>query len=104
VPVSIIVSTTLQELEAGTGQAVTAGGTLLPMSDVIRLAAHAHHYLAIFDKHTKEALYLGRSKRLAPAGQRIVLHACAWRCGLRPSHGAVASSDLRPGRRSGFHV
>ncbi len=74
-PATLIVSTTLQELESGTGQAVTAGGSLLPMSDVIRLASHAHHYLVIYDKHTREPLYLGRSKRLASVGQRIVLHA-----------------------------
>jgi uncharacterized protein DUF222 len=74
-PVTIIVSTTLQDLESGTGHAVTAGGTLLPMSDVIRLAAHAHHYLVVFDKHTGQTLYLGRSKRIASPGQRIVLHA-----------------------------
>jgi hypothetical protein len=74
-PATIIVSTTLQELQSATGQAVTAGGTLLPMSDVIRLAAHAYHYLVIFDQHTQEPLYLGRSKRCASAGQRIVLHA-----------------------------
>jgi hypothetical protein len=74
-PVTIIVSTTLQELESGAGQAVTGGGTLLPMSDVIRMASHAHHYLSVFDKHTSEPLYLGRTKRLASAGQRIVLHA-----------------------------
>ncbi len=74
-PVTIIVSTTLQELESGIGQAVTGGGTLLPMREVIRLASHAHHYLSIFDKHTREPLYLGRTKRLASAGQRIVLHA-----------------------------
>ena len=35
----IIVSTTLKELESGCGQAVTASGTLLPMSDVIRMAS-----------------------------------------------------------------
>ena len=43
-PVTIIVSTTLDQLEKGTGQAVTGAGTLLPMRDVIRLAAHAYHY------------------------------------------------------------
>ena len=74
-PVTIIVSTTLQELESAAGHAVTAGGTLLPMSEVIRLAAHAHHYLVVFDKHTGQTLYLGRSKRIASPGQRIVLHA-----------------------------
>ena len=48
-PVTVIVSTTLQELTSGTGRAVTGGGTLLPMRDVIRMARHAYHYLAVFD-------------------------------------------------------
>ena len=74
-PCTIIVSTTLQELESGDGHAVTGGGTLLPLSDVIRLASNSHHYLYIYDKHTEEPLYPARSKRLASAGQRIVLHA-----------------------------
>jgi hypothetical protein len=73
-PVSVIVSTTLQELQSAAGVAVTGGGSLLPMREVIRLASHANHYLAVFDAHTREALYLGRSKRIASAGQRIVLH------------------------------
>lgn len=74
-PATIIASTTLQDLQSAAGHAVTGGGTLLPMSDVIRQASHSYHYLVIFDKHTQEPLYLGRSKRLASAGQRIVLHA-----------------------------
>jgi hypothetical protein len=74
-PVSIIVTTTLQDLESAAGCAVTGGGTLLPMSDVIRMASHSHHYLSIFDKHTNVPLYLGRTKRIASPGQRLVLHA-----------------------------
>ncbi|MDQ2637533.1 MAG: HNH endonuclease, partial [Actinomycetota bacterium] len=73
-PATIIVSTTLQELQSGAGHAVTAGGSLLPMRDLIRLASHAYHYLAVFDKHTGQALYLGRTKRFASPAQRIVLH------------------------------
>jgi hypothetical protein len=72
-PASIIVTTTLRELEASSGKALTGGGTLLPMSDVIRLAGHAHHYLAIFDKGKALALY--HTKRLASPAQRIVLYA-----------------------------
>src|SRR5271163_442825 len=72
-PASIVVTTTLTELEAGAGKALTAGGTLLPMSDVIRMARHAHNYLAIFDKGKALALY--HTKRLASPGQRIVLYA-----------------------------
>ncbi|HSS24950.1 MAG TPA: HNH endonuclease signature motif containing protein [Mycobacterium sp.] len=74
-PVSVIVSTTLQELTSGTGRAVTGGGTLLPMRDVIRMASHAYHYLAIFDEHSSRPLYLGRSRRIASSDQRIVLYA-----------------------------
>jgi hypothetical protein len=72
-PASIIVTTTLDELEKGAGKAMTGGGTLLPMSDVIRLGSHAHHYLAIFDKGKSLALY--HTKRLASPAQRIVLYA-----------------------------
>jgi hypothetical protein len=72
-PASIIVTTTLQELQAASGKGLTGGGTLLPMFDVIRLARHAHHYLAIFDKGSAIALY--HTKRLASTGQRIVLYA-----------------------------
>ena len=42
------------------------------MSDVIRLARHARHYLAIFDKGKALALY--HTKRLASPAQRIVLY------------------------------
>ena len=64
---------TLQELEAGYGQAVTATGTLLPIPTVIKLASHAYHYLSVFDKHTGRALHLARTRRIASADQRIVL-------------------------------
>ncbi|KKC01969.1 HNH endonuclease signature motif containing protein [Mycobacterium nebraskense] len=72
-PAAIVVTTTLNDLEAAAGKGLTGGGTLLPMSDVIRLARHAHHYLAIFDKGKPLALY--HTKRLASRGQRIVLYA-----------------------------
>ncbi len=72
-PATIIVSTTLAELESAAGTALTGGGSLLPMSDVIRLARHARHYLAIFDQGKAIGLY--HTKRLASPGQRIVLYA-----------------------------
>lgn len=79
-PCTIIVSTTLQDLQSAAGVAVTAGGTLLPMSDVIRLASQSNHYLVVYDKHTNEPLYCGRAKRFATPGQRIVLHALERGC------------------------
>ena len=71
-PVSIIVTTTLKDLEAATGKARTGGGTLVPMPDVIRMASQAHHYLAIFDDAKPLALYHG--KRFASPAQRLMLY------------------------------
>ncbi|MGH3725552.1 MAG: HNH endonuclease signature motif containing protein [Mycobacterium sp.] len=73
-PVTVVVTTTLGELEDAAGIATTGGGTRLPMRDLIRMAAHAHHYLSIVDDDGRP-LYLGRTKRIASADQRIVLHA-----------------------------
>jgi hypothetical protein len=47
----------------------------LPMRDVIRMARHAYHYLAVFDDHQSRPLYLGRSRRIASPDQRVVLYA-----------------------------
>ncbi|NTY58040.1 HNH endonuclease signature motif containing protein [Mycolicibacterium sphagni] len=72
-PVTMIVTTTLQDLQAGAGHAVTAGGTLIPITDLIRMATPSYNYLAVFDGVTGQSLWLGRSKRLASADQRIML-------------------------------
>jgi hypothetical protein len=72
-PVSIVVTTTLTDLEAAAGKGLTGGGTVVPMSDLIRMASHAHHYLALFDNGKALALY--HTKRLASPAQRIMLYA-----------------------------
>ncbi len=72
-PVTVIVTATLQDLQAKAGHGVTAGGTLIPIRDVIRMATPAYNYLAVFDGVTGKSLWLGRAKRLASADQRIML-------------------------------
>ena len=72
-PVTVIVRTTLQDLESRAGIGTTGGGTRLPIKDVIRMGAHATHYLAIFDRATGAALDLFRTRRVASAAQRIML-------------------------------
>jgi hypothetical protein len=72
-PTSIIIRTTLQDLESRAGVGVTGGGTVLPISTVIRFASHANHYLAVFDGATGSALDLFRARRVASAAQRIML-------------------------------
>ena len=74
-PVTVIVTVSIQDLQAQSGHAVTAAGTFLPVRDLIRLAAPAYHHLTIFDGVTGRALWLGRTKRIATPDQRIVLHA-----------------------------
>ena len=92
-PATIIVTTTLQDLESASGTGLTGGGTRLPMSDVIRMARHSHHYLAIFDKAKAVALY--HTKRLASPGQRIVLYAN--KCeGCALQHGYAMSAGSNP--------
>ncbi|OBB70702.1 MULTISPECIES: HNH endonuclease signature motif containing protein [Mycolicibacterium] len=72
-PVSIVVRTTLQDLESRAGVGTTGGGTVIPIKDVIRMAGHANHYLAVFDRATGSALDLFRTKRIASPAQRIML-------------------------------
>jgi len=70
-PASIIVTTTLAELEVAAGRGLTGGGTM-PMSDVIRLARHARHYLAIFDKGKALALYHTKTPGHPRATNRLI--------------------------------
>ncbi|MBX9639492.1 MAG: HNH endonuclease [Mycobacteriaceae bacterium] len=86
-PVSIIVTTTLKDLEAGAGKARTGGGTLVPMSQLIRWAASSHHYLAVFDQAKPLALF--HEKRFANLAQRIMLLAKEGGC-TRPGCDAPA--------------
>lgn len=88
-PVTAIITMSLKELEAASGHALTGGGSLIPMRQAIAMAAHAHHYLLIYDDDGR-ALHLGRARRLASADQRLVLHAtdrgCTFPACTRPGH------------------
>jgi Domain of unknown function (DUF222) len=85
-PVTVVITTTLAELDQAARAAVdasvpmpaparTGGGSLLPMRDLIRMAANAIHYLAVFDDHTERPLYLGRQRRIASVDQRLICYA-----------------------------
>lgn len=79
-PVTVVVTTTLQELTAAAGHGVTASGTVIPMRELIAMAAHAVHYLAVFDGHSNRPLYLGRARRIASPDQRLALFAAERGC------------------------
>ncbi len=96
-PVTVVVSTTLAELTnaADVAPARTGGGSRLPMRDLIRLAANAIHYLAVFDDHTGRPLYLGRQKRIATQDQRLICYA--------RDRGCTRPNCLEPGYRCEVH-
>ena len=79
-PVTIVATATLADLTAGAGRAHTGGGALLPIPTLIRMAADAHPYLALFDSAKEIQLYFGRSRRTASPGQRLVLQALERGC------------------------
>jgi hypothetical protein len=72
-PTTVIIRTTLQDLEARAGIGVSGGGTIIPIADVIGMAANANNYLAVFDNATGAALDLFRARRTATVAQRIML-------------------------------
>ena len=85
-PVTLIATATLAQIEQAIHAindpsipmppaARTGGGSRIPMRDLLRMAANAIHYLAIFDDHSERPLYLGRTKRIASADQRIICYA-----------------------------
>jgi hypothetical protein len=79
-PVSIVATVELKDLQAKAGRARTGGGSWLPTTDLIRMAAHADNYLLIMDKAKPLQLYQGRSTRLATPAQRLVLYALERGC------------------------
>jgi hypothetical protein len=105
-PVTVVVTTTLAELDRAAhavadpsipmpAPAHTGGGSRLPMRDLIRMAANAIHYLAVFDDHFKRPLYLGRQKRIATTDQRLICYA--------RDRGCTRPNCLVPGYRCEVH-
>jgi hypothetical protein len=105
-PLTVVATTTLAELNQAAHAVVdelvpmpapahTGGGSRLPMPDLIRMAAKAIHYLAVFDEHTGRPLYLGRQKRLATADQRRICYA--------RDRGCTRPNCLEPGYRCEVH-
>lgn len=74
-PVTVIATVALQDLQDHAGVATTGGGSLIPMRDLIRMAGRSMPYLCVFDDHSARPLYFGRAKRLAGPDQRLALHA-----------------------------
>ena len=74
-PVSIVVTTTLQELESAAGIPGTGGGKLAADARGDPDGQSCAALSAFYDQHTGRELHPGETKRIASAAQRIVLHA-----------------------------
>jgi hypothetical protein len=92
-PVTVIVTMSIDQLETGLGLATTATGGVIPVPDALAMAENVHPVLALFD-HAGAPLHLGRGKRLASVEQRLLL--TAWQrgctrpgCDMPASHCAV---------------
>ncbi|HEY9379576.1 MAG TPA: DUF222 domain-containing protein, partial [Jiangellaceae bacterium] len=72
VPATLIITAKLDDLERKTGHVTTAHGGLIPVRDVLRMAALARLVPAVFDADG-DPLWLGQSQRLASKGQRFTL-------------------------------
>jgi len=75
IPGQMIITASVADLKAGCGHAITTTGTLIPISELIEVAAHFDPQLVVFQDHTREILYHGRAKRAATFAQRCALFA-----------------------------
>ncbi|MCK8613023.1 HNH endonuclease signature motif containing protein [Gordonia sp. C13] len=71
-PTQLIIKADLNDLVREAGFATTATGTLIPIPELIDMAADAQPWLAVFKDATAVPLYFGRGKRLATREQRLV--------------------------------
>ncbi|TLF78461.1 HNH endonuclease signature motif containing protein [Nocardia cyriacigeorgica] len=89
VPVTTVLTLTVDDIETASGVATTATGGTVPMRDALVMAQRSLPFLAVFD-HAGLPLHLGRSKRLASRAQRLALIAALHGCS-RPGCDAPAS-------------
>ncbi|MET9327024.1 DUF222 domain-containing protein [Tsukamurella sp. NPDC003166] len=73
VPCQPIITLRLDQLESETGIATTATGGRMPVPDAINLMGINPRYVLLLDLQNRP-LFLGRTKRLASADQRIALY------------------------------
>ncbi len=87
-PVMVIATVDVHDLERETGLSSTASGGSLPVKDLVRMAEPMHPYLAICDQRRPLDLY--RGKRLASFDQRVALYGAERGCS-RPGCDAPAT-------------
>ncbi len=87
-PVTVIATVDVHDLERETGLSSTASGGFLPVKDLVRMAEPMHPYLVVCDQRRPLDLY--RGSRLASMDQRIALYGAERGCS-RPGCDAPAT-------------
>lgn len=90
IPVSVVLTMTVEQVEKATGYATTATGGTVPMVEALRMAEGAHPLLMIFDHTRNKPLHLGVGPRLANRWQRLARIATERGC-TRPGCEAPAT-------------
>jgi len=75
IPGQLVITASLSDIKAGCGSALTATGAIVPVGELVKVAAHLDPSLVVFGDHSREVLYLARASRSATLGQRLALFA-----------------------------
>ncbi|QKT09191.1 DUF222 domain-containing protein [Gordonia sp. X0973] len=73
IPAQLVITVEEGDLARRAGVATTATGSMIPVGDLIAVAADAVPWLCVFTSCTREVLAFGRGKRLATMAQRLAL-------------------------------
>nr|WP_283242236.1 DUF222 domain-containing protein [Gordonia araii] len=72
-PAELVITVEERDLARRAGVGLTATGAMVPVADLVELAADAAPWLEVFKDHSREILDFGRGKRFATKAQRVAL-------------------------------
>ncbi|MFI6866025.1 DUF222 domain-containing protein [Nocardia sp. NPDC050406] len=90
IPVQVVLTMSVQDVEQAAGFATTATGGSVPLGEALRMAERAHPVLMIFDHRRSMPLHLGVGPRLGNRWQRLARTAIERGC-TRPGCDAPAT-------------
>ncbi|WP_161927167.1 DUF222 domain-containing protein [Gordonia crocea] len=73
IPAQLVITVDEADLARRAGVGLTATGTLIPVGDLVAVAADAVPWLEVFKNSTRQVLDFGRGKRIATLAQRLAL-------------------------------
>ncbi|GAB11221.1 hypothetical protein GOARA_065_00140 [Gordonia araii NBRC 100433] len=73
IPSQLVITIDEADLARRAGVALTSTGTMVPVADLVDLAADATPWLEVFSDATRQVLDFGRGRRLASLAQRLAM-------------------------------